>query len=341
MAPTAPDAPGAEILSEALAGEGCLSLYPLRTERLLLRPLGPEDMAAVIVGASDPEVARHTARIPHPYTPDDARRFIEEAVALAAAGRSVTLVAERRGDGRFLGVVGFDLEGDDPQGFEIGYWFARDAWGQGFATEAVRAVLAHAFDDLHLTRACAHAALENPASARVLEKAGFENRGTTIISAPARLGGELEATGFTLDAARFAEVAARPVLLVTAVALLDPDNRVLLQKRPEGKALAGLWEFPGGKVHDGETPEKALIRELHEELGIDVRGSCLAPLTFASHTYDRFHLLMPLYVCRQWKGRPTGREGQELAWVPPAKLTTYAMPPADIPLIPILQDWLL
>ena len=131
-----------------------------------------------------------------------------------------------------------------------------------------------------------------------------------------------------------------PVILVVAGALLDADNRVLLAQRPPGKAMAGLWEFPGGKVHADETPEAALIRELQEELGIDVRASCLAPLTFASHAYETFHLLMPLYVCRTWRGRVSPREGQKLAWVAPQKLRDYPMPPADAPLIPMLQDWL-
>jgi 8-oxo-dGTP diphosphatase len=128
-------------------------------------------------------------------------------------------------------------------------------------------------------------------------------------------------------------------LLVVAVALLDKDGRILLSKRPEGKKLAGLWEFPGGKVDPGETPERALIRELQEELGIDTRASCLAPIGFASHAYEDFHLLMPLYVCRVWQGTPQGREGQELAWVRPQRLGDYPMPPADIPLIAQLRDW--
>jgi len=131
-----------------------------------------------------------------------------------------------------------------------------------------------------------------------------------------------------------------PVLTVVAVALLDADNRVLLTQRPEGKPMAGLWEFPGGKVHAGETPEAALIRELHEELGIDIRASCIAPLTFASHSYEKFHLLMPLYVCRQWRGRLTARENQNMAWVRARKLRDYPMPPADVPLIPVLEDLL-
>ncbi len=130
------------------------------------------------------------------------------------------------------------------------------------------------------------------------------------------------------------------VLLVSAVALIDADGRVLLAQRPEGKSMAGLWEFPGGKVEAGETPEAALIRELHEELGINTWKSCLAPLTFASHAYERFHLLMPLFACRRWEGVPTPREGQTLAWVRPDRLRDYPMPPADIPLISILRDWL-
>jgi 8-oxo-dGTP diphosphatase len=133
---------------------------------------------------------------------------------------------------------------------------------------------------------------------------------------------------------------ALPVLLVVAGALVDADGRVLLARRPAGKRMAGLWEFPGGKVAPGETPEAALIRELHEELGIDTRESCLAPIAFASHRYDDFHLLMPLYVCRVWKGAPAPREGQELAWVRPPRLSDYAMPPADAPLVAILRDLL-
>ncbi len=129
--------------------------------------------------------------------------------------------------------------------------------------------------------------------------------------------------------------------LVVACALIDVDNRVLIAQRPEGKTLAGLWEFPGGKLEPGERPERALIRELAEELGIKVEEPCLAPLTFASHGYDSFHLLMPLYICRKWEGTVTPREGQQLAWVRANKLRDYPMPPADIPLIAHLTDLLL
>jgi len=130
------------------------------------------------------------------------------------------------------------------------------------------------------------------------------------------------------------------LILVAACALVDADGRVLLTERPAGKAMAGLWEFPGGKIEPGERPEETLIRELKEELGIVVREPCLAPLTFASHAYDDFHLLMPLYVCRRYEGIPHGKEGQALKWVRPQALRDYPMPPADEPLIPILQDLL-
>jgi 8-oxo-dGTP diphosphatase len=132
----------------------------------------------------------------------------------------------------------------------------------------------------------------------------------------------------------------RRLLLVTACALVDADGRVLIAQRPEGKQLAGLWEFPGGKVEKGETPEECLIRELREELGIETQAACLAPLTFASHSYDDFHLLMPLYVCRRFSGVPEAKEAQALKWVRPNRLRDYPMPPADAPLIPFLIDLL-
>ena len=130
------------------------------------------------------------------------------------------------------------------------------------------------------------------------------------------------------------------LVLVAAVALIDPDGRVLLAQRPEGKSMAGLWEFPGGKVEAHETPEACLMREIEEELGISTWASCLAPLTFASHAYDDFHLLMPLFACRKWAGIIQPREGQRLSWVRVREMANYPMPPADRPLIPILRDWL-
>jgi 8-oxo-dGTP diphosphatase len=144
------------------------------------------------------------------------------------------------------------------------------------------------------------------------------------------------------DDPRLSALLAAParVLLVVAAALIDADGRVLLARRPPGKAMAGLWEFPGGKVGPDETPEAALIRELKEELGLDLAHACLAPLTFASHRYADFHLLMPLFAARNWKGTPVPREGQELAWVRPLKMSDYPMPPADVPLVAMLRDLL-
>jgi len=132
----------------------------------------------------------------------------------------------------------------------------------------------------------------------------------------------------------------QPLMLVVAVALVDPDGRVLIAQRPEGKSMAGLWEFPGGKIEAGETPEGALIRELSEELGITVKEPCLAPFTFASHAYETVHLLMPLYVCRRWEGTPMPRHHAALKWVRPNQMRDYPMPAADLPLIPMLRDLL-
>lgn len=131
-----------------------------------------------------------------------------------------------------------------------------------------------------------------------------------------------------------------PTVFVAAIALVDMDGRVLIAKRPEGKSMAGLWEFPGGKVEAGELPEEALIRECGEELGIDTTAGCLAPFAFASHSYDDFHLLMPLYICRNWRGMPKPREGQTLKWVRPKDMKNYPMPPADVPLVAQLRDYL-
>ena len=135
-------------------------------------------------------------------------------------------------------------------------------------------------------------------------------------------------------------MAGTKLVLVAACALIDPDGRVLIAERPPGKSMAGLWEFPGGKIEAGERPEETVIRELKEELGIDVKEPCLAPFTFASHTYPDFQLLMPLYVCRRWEGIVSPREGQAIKWVRPRDLNSYPMPPADLPLIPMLRDLL-
>ncbi len=214
-------------------------------------------------------------------------------------------------------------------------------WGQGYAPEALKGVLGLAFDGLGLERVGAAALKENAASARVLEKAGFARLGerTGSCSQGRCAGRQTVAFEMSRDAWRAAR-AARPTLLVVAVALIDADGRVLIAQRPAGKSMAGLWEFPGGKVHAGETPEAALARELEEELGIDISESCLAPFTFASHAYADFHLLMPLYLCRVWKGEVAPREDRPSMG---AAETTCAPPPCrplDEPLVAMLRDFL-
>lgn len=317
---------------------------PLLTERLMLRALVPADAPELFRLINDFEVAKQLARVPFPYPRELADDWIAETRRSLAEGEGVHLAITGREDPRLLGVAGITLDRTARTG-ELGYWVARRYWGHGVAGEAAARLASWALANLDIERLVARAALDNPASHRVLEKAGFvaEGEGESFsmargasravrifaaIRAPAR-----PATPAAADPAR-------PTLLVAAVALIDADTRVLLARRPEGKALAGLWEFPGGKVAPGETPEAALIRELREELGIDVSAACLAPFTFASHAYPDFHLLMPLYLCRRWTGRPQGLEGQQLAWVAPQKLADYAVPPADVPLVAMLRDFL-
>lgn len=307
----------------------------LETARLVLRALRPEDAGWIERLAGDWEVARYTARIPHPYPPGAAASFL---ASLETSGELVFAI-ERRAERDMIGMIGLERAGDEA---EFGYWIGRPFWKQGYAGEALGALVDHAFRKLGVARVVAAAMPENPVSIRVQERHGFRFARSGEIEAPAR-GGRMRVEFRTLDRAawegRRAETP-RPTLLVAAVALVDVDGRVLLQQRPSGKEMAGLWEFPGGKLQAGETPEQALVRELFEELGLDTGESCLAPIGFASHRYERFHLLMPLYVCRVWRGQPVAREGQTLAWVRPARLGDYPMPPADLPLIPLLQDLL-
>lgn len=251
-----------------------------------------------------------------------------------------------------LGGAGIQIDRAARAG-RLGYWVGWRFWGHGVATEAAGRLARWAMANLDLDRLTATVAIDNPGSIAVLRRIGFRPVGETtqffagrgeqrvvhFVASREDLFGPIEVT--SPAAPRMAATTgSKPLLLVAACALVDPDGRVLLARRPEGKKMAGLWEFPGGKLADGETPEAALIRELKEELAIDVTASCLAPFAFASHAYDNFHLLMPLYLCRRWRGLPRAVEGQTLAWVRPEKLTEYPMPPADKPLIPLLRDFL-
>ena len=308
----------------------------IETPRLRLRRLTDEDAQAVFDFASVWEVARYTALIPHPYVMSDAKSFIEGAMLDRSANSRHVFGIERRIEGDLIGTIEVNMgTGDDT----FGYCLGPEYWGQGFAMEAAQAMARFAFQRAGKKTLTAAVHPDNGASARVLEKADFVQTHTTT-SVPGRCA-EVKAQVFTLASDDwFAREAAKPTLFVTAVALVDADGRVLMAQRPTGKSMAGLWEFPGGKVHDDETPEVALVRELKEELGIDISESCLAPFTFASHAYESFHLMMPLYLCRTWKGKLQSLEGQDLKWVKPVRLNQLPMPPADIPLVAMLMDYL-
>jgi len=310
----------------------------LLSARLRLRPLVEADAPSLVALADDAEVVRFTANIPHPYALTDALAFIATQDSRRQAGQGVALGLEQVVDGALVGVIGFGLDkGESP---ELGYWLGRPYWGQGLMTEALRRLLRHMFDELGFASVWAAVHPDNAASVRVLEKAGMVADGRHQCAMPAR-GALVDSPRFSLCGETWRKIhRARPMLLVSAGALIDADGRVLMASRPPGKSMSGLWEFPGGKVHDGETPETALVRELAEELGIDVGESCLAPIAFASHDYDTFHLLMPLYAIRQWKGEPQPLEGQGLRWVRSAVLSSLPMPPADIPLVALLREWL-
>ncbi len=320
---------------------------PLATERLILRPLVPEDAEALHRLVNDWEVTRNLSVVPFPYPRELADEWIHSTRVALAEGSSYHLaVTGREGEHEILvGTVGLRVSPQERCG-RLGYWVGRRFWGHGVATEAAGRLARWALANLDLDRLEAGVITDNPASAAVLRRIGFRQTGEGTDTFLAR-GGEhpiwcFEATRDDIfgRGEPVPEGAIKPMLLVAACALIDADGRVLLARRPEGKRMAGLWEFPGGKLHPGETPEVALIRELKEELGIDVSAACLAPFAFASHAYERFHLLMPLYLCRRWKGTPKPRENQTLAWVRPQKLADYPMPPADKPLIPLLRDFL-
>ncbi len=322
---------------------------PLTTERLTLRPPQAQDAPAIHRLVNTWPVVRMLSRLPYPYPRALTDEWIASTIVQRLDGRAYHLVITGHEDGAemVIGCVGLRLDAA-PRTGSLGYWVGQRFWGHGVAQEAAGRVVRWALANLPIDRVVAQVSLDNPASAAVLRRLGFRETGRATQHFLAR---DAEEEVAVFEAARddvfgSAESEAteapdgRKLLLVAACALVDTDSRVLLARRPEGKKMAGLWEFPGGKLNPGETPEAALIRELREELGIDVTAACLAPFAFASHAYERFHLLMPLYLCRRWQGFVQPLEGQALAWVKPSKLSEYEMPAADKPLVPLLRDFL-
>ena len=319
-------------------------MEPLKTERLTLRPPRPDDAAELHRLINDWAVVRMLSSLVFPYPAELMDKWIASTARELDEGTAYHLVITGDEDGRelLIGAIGLELKGPMAT---LGFWVAPKFWGHGVAAEAAGRIARWALANLDVERLEADVAVDNPASSAVLRRIGFRQTGKGSKEFLARGGKHpvhrFSATRADLDQPSLDVSGERPVVLVAACALVDGDGRVLIARRPEGKPMAGLWEFPGGKLNAGETPERALIRELREELGIDVSVACLAPFAFASHGYDRFHLLMPLFLCRRWGGRPQGREGQALAWVWPNKLSEYPMPEADKPLIPLLRDFLM
>ncbi len=321
----------------------------LTTERLTLRAVTPDDAEQLHRLLNDWEVCRMLQTVPFPYPRLIADQFIADSVAQRQDGRAYhfAITGQEEGEEVLVGAVGLKLMPGRRRA-TIGYWVGRRFWGHGVAREATGRVLRWALANLDLDVVEATVATENTASAAVLRAIGFRDVGEGQEVFLSRGGGSHPVLRF--EAARgdvFAvpdppkpAAGGVPLLLVAACVLVDARGRVLIARRPEGRAMAGLWEFPGGKLEPGESPEEALIRELNEELGVDVAKSCLAPFVFASHTYPKFHLLMPLFLCRRWQGTPRPKEGQTIRWVSPADLADYQMLPADRPLLPMLRDLL-
>jgi len=309
-----------------------VNFAPIETDRLLLSPPGPDDAEALSVILDDAEVARHSPGLPHPYPPAAVRNWIGRTHRQLLAGAEFAFAIRDRQTGAHIGLIELALERQRAIG-ELAYWIDRNHWNNGIATEAARRMVAFGFDTLGLAAVWGVAITENPASARVLEKSGLNHqRDGTYNGRPIVLH-RLERPAYRGQALEVLT----PVVYVAAVAMVDDDRRVLLAQRPAGKSMAGLWEFPGGKVEPGERPAITLARELSEELGVEIGVGDFEPFAIVSHRYDEFQLFMPLMLCRRWPGTPHGKEGQALAWVKSSELSDYPMPAADLPLVAELQ----
>lgn len=297
---------------------------PIAMERLTLRPLQEEDAEIMTRLLNNKKISRSLLRVPYPYSLKHAQEFMSFAQRVMKEGEFVILAVIRRSDQQFMGVISLEKE--------LGYWLGEPYWGQGYGTEAMHAFVYFCFHVLKQKELISSAFVENTASRRIFEKLGFKKTGSREVSLK-HWPGTRENIVYVLSRHDFItqyHAMERPLKWVVAVVLINERGEMLISQRPEGKALPGVWELPGGKMEAGETPEISLIRELQEELDIQVYEEDLEPLTFASYRYDTFHMIMPIYLCQKWEGTPHGAEGQTLAWVTYKDLASTPLPPADI-----------
>ncbi|MDI2090569.1 bifunctional GNAT family N-acetyltransferase/(deoxy)nucleoside triphosphate pyrophosphohydrolase [Commensalibacter oyaizuii] len=322
---------------------------PLTFDHYTLRPIEQTDASSLHSLINDWNVVRMLSQVPFPYSKTLLDQWINTMIQEMKDGISYHFTIFDRSFEKpvIVGCIGIRLNTKDQLG-KIGYWLGQKYWGKQIASRALQRLSSWALANLNINYIHATAADDNLASIAVLKKCGYQPFGQGKEKFLARAV-EQSVSYFLLQREDICPgkspipmnntlLKPKKILLVVAAALIDIDGQLLLARRPEGKSMAGMWEFPGGKVEPNETPEAALIRELKEEINIDVSQSCLAPFTFASHEYADFHLLMPLYVCHKWKNVPEPKENQQLAWVNCEELDHYLVMEADKPFIPLLKD---
>ncbi len=314
-------------------------MLPIETPRLRLRLCETRDAPEIAHYLQDWAVTGPLVTPPWPFTDAEARGFVRK---MQATQRPEFFVIADRETDDLIGGIGFHDEhsfATRTEVVELGYWLGQRFWGQGLMTEALAALLPIAMAACAAERLIASVNPDNLASQNVLRKLGFACIGLDTPRTPPSRGAPRPARWeITRHEALMLKPLQTPSLFVAALALLDPQGRVLLAQRPEGKHMAGLWEFPGGKIASHETPQQALVREAQEELSLSLHTEDLEAIGMASHAYAHFHLLMPLYKCCVWQGTPRALEGQELAWVHPQDMTAYPMPPADVPLVQAVRS---
>lgn len=326
------------------------SILPLKIDHYTLRLIQADDLNAIHPAINDWNVVRMLSQVPFPYPKPLLEKWIDSVIQEIKTGTSYHFSILDDETQQIIGCIGLRIDSKDQLG-KIGYWVAHKYWGKKIASKALQRISTWALANLNINYIRATAADDNLASIAVLKKCGYQPFGQGKEKFLARAA-EQPVSYFLLQRedicpgkspvalSTSSPSTPKKILLVVAGALIDVDGRLLLARRPEGKSMAGMWEFPGGKIEPGETPEAALVRELKEEINVDVSQSCLAPFTFASFEYADFHLLMPLYVCHKWKNLPEPKENQQLAWVTADELDNYLVMEADKPFIPLLKDLL-